>query len=278
MEILMGTYIDWGKSKEQAWSELEKRMEPVPTGKTRVMFGTWMKIAMAALVALLIGFSVFMQLYTKTITAPVGQHASLYLPDLSTVELNAQSTISYKPLLWKFSRKVRFEGEAFFSVQKGKKFQVISERGITNVLGTSFNIFSRNYDYQVTCISGNVKVTETRNSQAVVLNPGQTAIINPDGSLEVHSDISEEQVLSWLDNKFNFTSVPLIKVFEEIERQYGVGISIPEHLDSIYTGTFFKNTSVEQTLDLVCKPFHLTYTLKSKDEYIITRNAQKLNK
>ena len=277
MEVISGAYIDWGKSKEQAWSELEKRMESVPSGKTRVMFGPWVKIAMAALVALLIGFSVFMQLYTKTITAPAGQHASLSLPDRSTVELNAQSIISYKPLLWKFSRKVRFEGEAFFSVQEGKKFQVISEKGITNVLGTAFNIFARNNDYQVACISGNVKVIETGNKSAVVLNRGQKAILNLQGNLEVQSGVNEEEVLSWLNNKLNFTSVPLINVFEEIERQYGVRIHIPENLDGIYTGTFFKNTSVEQTLDLVCKPFHLTYTLKSKDEYIITRNEQKLN-
>ena len=95
--------------------------------------------------------------------------------------------------------------------------------------------------------------------------------------LVVQSDLNTEQALSWLDNKLNFTSVPLRKVFEEIGRQYGILINIPENLDSIYTGTFYKDTPVEQTLDLVCKPFHLTYTLKSKDEYIITRNEQKLN-
>ena len=277
LELLTGTYIDWGKSKEQAWSELEKRMESVPIAKTRVMFSPWMKIAMAAMVALLIGFSAFMQLYTKTINVPAGQHTSIYLPDRSSVELNAQSTISYKPIIWKFSRNVRFEGEAFFKVQRGKRFEIISENGQTAVLGTSFNVYSRDKDYEVTCVTGNVKVTENTNNRAVVLNPGQKATLNPAGILIVQSGLNTEQALSWLDNKLNFTSVPLIKVFEEIGRQYGVRINIPENLDSVYTGTFLIDTPVEQTIDLVCKPFHLISTLKSKDEYIITRNEQKNN-
>jgi ferric-dicitrate binding protein FerR (iron transport regulator) len=156
-------------------------------------------------------------------------------------------------------------------VQKGKKFEVVSDHGITNVLGTTFNVYARNSDYRVSCISGNVKVTGTRYNQVVFLNPGQQAIINPAGNLEVQSGIDKEQVLSWLDNKFSFTSVSLVKVFEEIERQYGVVIRIPEGMENIYTGTFRLDTSIEETLNLVCKPFNLTFTRNSKDEYIITR-------
>ena len=277
LEMLSGTYIDWGKSKEQIWMEMEKRMESAHSDRVRVMFSPWMKIAMAAVFTLLVGFSVLMQLYTKTITVPAGQHSNIYLPDRSSVELNAQSSISYKPLLWKFSRNVRFEGEAFFEVQKGKRFEVISYNGKIDVLGTSFNVYSRNNNYEVICVTGNVKVTETTNSRAVILQPGQKTTLNPEGMLVVQTGLNTEQALSWLNNKLNFTSVPLRKVFEEIGRQYGILINIPENLDSVYTGTFYIDTPVEQTLDLVCKPFHLTYTLKSKDEYIITRNEQKLN-
>jgi len=277
LEAINGTYIDWGKSKEQIWMEMERKMELSAPTRVRVMFSPWMRIAMAAVFILLVGFSILMQLYTKTITVPAGQHSSIYLPDRSSVEMNAQSSISYKPLLWKFSRIVRFEGEAFFEVQKGKRFEVISYNGKTDVLGTSFNVYSRDKDYQVTCVTGNVIVTENTNYKAVILQPGQIASLDPEGMLVVQTVLNKEQALSWLNNKLNFTSVPLRKVFEEIERQYGILINIPENLDSIYTGTFNIDTPVEQTLDLVCKPFHLTYTLKSKNEYIITRNEQKLN-
>jgi transmembrane sensor len=277
MEFFSGTYVDWGKSKEQVWLELEKRMESSEPVKVRVMVSPWIKVAMAAVFALLVGFSVFMELYTKTFVVPVAQHNISYLPDGSSVHLNAQSSISYKPLLWIFSRNVRFEGEAFFEVQKGRKFQVISDNGKTEVLGTSFDIYARDDDYDVTCITGNVKVTESKKNQAVILDPGEKATVNEEGKLIIQSGSDKEQALSWMNNKLNFTSVPLTNVFKEIERQYGVDISIPENLDDIYTGTFRIDNPLEQTLDLVCKPFNLSFTLKSKDEYIITRSEQNTN-
>jgi transmembrane sensor len=274
MELLSGTYVDWVKSKEQVWHELEKRMNSSEPVKVKVMFSPWIKLAMAAVFVLLIGFSVFMTLYTKTLVVPVAQHSMSYLPDGSSVHMNAQSSISYKPLLWIFSRNVRFEGEAFFEVQKGRKFQVVSDKGTTEVLGTSFDIYARDDDYDVTCITGNVKVTENKYNQAVILDPGEKAALNNAGKLIIQSGSDKEQVLSWMNNKLNFTSVPLTNVFKEIERQYGVIISIPENLDKIYTGTFRIDNPLDQTLDLICKPFGLSFTLKSKDEYIITRNEQ----
>ena len=86
LEAFRKTHIDWGKSKEQIWAELEKKMEAPEPAKVRVLISPWMKIAMAAAVALLVGISVTMQFYTKTITIPAGQHSSILLPDHITGE------------------------------------------------------------------------------------------------------------------------------------------------------------------------------------------------
>jgi len=271
-EMISGTYIPWEKSKEQVWSELERKIEASPSGRIRVIARPWLKLAMAAAFTLLVGISVFMQLYTRTINIPAGQHLNIYLPDNSQAHLNAQSTLSYKPLIWRFSRHVRFEGEAYFEVQQGKKFEVTSGKGRTIVMGTSFNIYSRDNDYQVTCVSGKVKVVERISKKKVLLHQGQKAEVSPDGIIEIKSYVNTEQTLSWLANRFSFTSEPLSKVFEEIARQYGILISIPENIDNTYTGTFMKSSSVEDVLNLVCRPFNLEFTRKSKDEYIISRS------
>jgi transmembrane sensor len=272
LEAHSKTHIEWGRSKEQIWAELNKKIETSEPAKMRVLISPWMKMAIAAAIALLVGISVILQSYTKTITIPAGQHSQIVLPDHSSVRLNAQSSLSYKPLLWKFSRKISFEGEAFFEVQKGKKFEVVSNNGITQVLGTSFNIYSRNANYEVTCISGKVRVTETAGKNEVIILHGQKASLNTQGILDVQTGINTGQTISWLENKLSFTSVPLKQVFEEIGRQYGIIILIPENLGNTYTGTFKRNTSVEQALKLVCKPFNLKFSRKSKDEFIITRN------
>ena len=264
--------IKWDKSKEQIWMELEKRMETEPVAGIISLNRPWLRLAIAAGLGLLLGISAFIGFYAKTVSVPAGQHSEIYLPDNSRASLNAQSTISYKPLLWKFSRTVKFEGEAYFEVTEGKKFEVVSDKGKTIVLGTTFNIYSRNSDYEVTCISGKVKVSEIKGTGEVILNPGQQAVLSIEGTLAIESNADTEQALSWLNNKLSFTSVPLRDVFEEIGRQYGVIISIPEDLENTYTGTFVKDSSVENVLVLVCKPFNLNFTPKSGNEYSITRN------
>jgi transmembrane sensor len=272
LEAFPRTRVDWGKSKDEIWAELEKRVDVSEPAKVRVLISPWIKIALAAAVALLVGISVIMQIYTINSVIPAGQHGSILLPDRSQVRLNAQTTISYKPLLWMFSRKVSLEGEAFFEVNPGKKFEVTSKFGSTIVLGTSFNIYSRNSNYQVTCVTGKVKVIDIKGNGDVIILPRQKAALNPQGILDVQIGINTEQTISWIENKLSFTSVPLQQVFEEIGRQYGIVIQIPEDIENTYTGTFRHNTSVEYALNLVCKPFNLKFFQKSKDEYIITRN------
>jgi ferric-dicitrate binding protein FerR (iron transport regulator) len=270
-EMIAQTSIDWGRSSEQIWTELEQKMD-TPQAVKVIILKSWLKTAIAAALVLLAGIAVFMQQYTKNIRIPAGQHSQVYLPDQSRVKLNAQSTLSYKPLLWRFSRKVAFEGEAYFEVNPGRKFGVVSGKGSTVVLGTKFNIYARNNEYQVTCVSGSVKVSGTLGLSEVILNPGQKAALGPSGTLDVQSDVNTAHTLSWLESRFSFTSVPLSGVFEEISRQYGIVIRIPEGLGNTYTGTFNKDTAVENTLHLICKPFDLTFTRTSNDEYVVTKN------
>jgi transmembrane sensor len=272
VKMISQASIQWDKSKEQVWSELEKKIELAETPAKKIYLRPRMSMAAAAIIILLIGISVFMQLYTKTISTSPGQHSSIHLPDKSQVKINAQSTLSYKPMAWMFSRRVRFEGEALFEVQKGKKFTVSSGIGKTTVLGTSFNIYSRNDQYRVTCILGTVKVAEKIHNREVILNAGQKAEFDSRGSVQVYSDINTEQTLSWLTNRFSFTSVPVMQVFEEVARQYNITISLQGSINKTYTGNFNKSKSPDTVLNLVCRPLNLTFIRKSQNEYFISES------
>jgi ferric-dicitrate binding protein FerR (iron transport regulator) len=272
LETGAGAHITWDRSKEEIWSEMEKKMDGSRSGNTRVIFAPWIKVSMAAALALLIGIAVVMQLYIKTMKVPAGIHSQVVLPDGSLVRLNAQTSISYKPLLWKFSRVVNLEGEAYFEVQRGKKFEVISDNGSTTVLGTSFNIYSRNGEYAVVCITGRVEVSNALHTREIVLQPKQKAILDKEGTLSVEAEMDTEQSLSWLNRKLSFTAQPLQKVFEEISRQYGITIHLPDDADFTYTGTFKRDIPLENALNLVCRPFGLTFKHNSNNEYYIIRN------
>ncbi len=271
MDMISNTSIHWDKSKEQVWDDLERRMDASQIQDASLFFSLWVRVPVVASIIFLVGFLIFIQLHSKTFLVPAGEQGNIILPDLSKVHINAQSIISYKPLLWKFSHRVKLDGEAYFEVTKGKKFEVVSGSFKTIVLGTNFNIYARNNEYMVTCVSGKVKVVEVPGNQEVLLQPGQRAEFKQDKVFKVHSDINTEQTISWLNNRFVFTSVPIRKVFDEIERQYGVLILISGDIHYIYTGNFNRSTSVENVLNLVCKPFNLEFTRKSKNEYIISK-------
>jgi len=179
--------------------------------------------------------------------------------------------MAFKPLWWWYSRKLNFEGEGFFEVEKGKKFEVVSNVGRTEVLGTSFNIYSRDREYKVNCITGKVKVTSFTLDE-VVLSPEYQAKVDSEGNIEVWKEFKAGLSHSWVSNMFNFTARPLVQVLNEIGRQYNVTVTSKAGLEYSYTGYFSKVRSVEEVLTLVCKPFGLTFVRISEKEYEIFQN------
>ena len=263
--------IAWEKSKEEIWDQIENRLEkerkedkPV---KTVHLSRRWLGLTGSLLILLSIG--TFLRMYTVKTFCPEGVHTSLQLPDGSSVELNASTHLSYHPYWWFISREVKLEGEAFFSVEKGRNFQVVSSSGITEVLGTTFNVFARGDDYIVTCHSGSVRVTETSGSEAVVLSPNQRSVLGPAGGFTVTELEQSLDSPAWTDNMIMFSSTPLRLVFEEIERQFGIVIETPAEMKQVYSGNFTLDQTVDNILSLLCLPFDLEYELKEGNTYRI---------
>lgn len=270
-EFFRKAEVPYKKSKEEIWSELESKLSPEETSKRPWFFHHRISLAIAASLIILLGIIGLMRFYTTTINNPAGRHLLATLPDGSTVELNASSAISFKPYWWRFSRTVHFEGEGFFRVQKGDKFTVVSRLASTQVLGTSFNIYARDNQYQVTCHTGKVKVI-SKNKDEGILSPGYEAKLSLDGKVIIYKRADTKSSISWIDNKFIFTAVPLKRVFEEIARQYNVNITMPDNLNFNYTGYFTKDKSVDSVMGLVCKPFGLSFVPKSGDRFVVIMN------
>lgn len=263
----------WEKSMADVWTSIEARIESQPKGRSIVMIFSRSKWTVAAGIVVILSMVSFLRLYSVKIETFAGQHITAELPDHSKVDLNAQSTLIYYPYWWKVKRIVKLDGEAFFAVEKGKKFAVISQRGTTQVLGTSFNIFSRAEIYRVTCITGSVKVKSKKGFEAI-LQPNGKAEIQPDGKISLLAGIETFPEISWRKNIFLFTASPVLQVFHEIERQYGVKIVAQPDNYSLYTGNFSKEQSVEETLSYVCPALGLKYAKNSAGEYLISKDDE----
>lgn len=260
-QSLPGIEMNYSRSSEDVWTQLSEQLneQPTPQVKVRTLRSNWVTMAVAAVLIVMLSTTAFMHLYTKTVSAPAGQHLAAILPDGSSVELNASSVIKYKPYWWRFDRVVQFEGEAFFNVMKGKKFEVVSSQGRTIVLGTSFNIYSRKGEYKVTCYTGKVRVVSVVSGDATEITANKQAVVQRDGSIELNEKVDSEHTISWMNDMFIFIHTPLMLVFEEIERQYGISITTNENLDYLYSGNFTRDRSAEEVVKMVCRPLGLEY-------------------
>ena len=262
--------LTWEKSKEQAWDEVFSGIEEKKPARTVAM---WRKVSVgiAASIALLIALGSFSWFFSKTVNCPTGEHFVAELPDGSVVEMNAASELKYFPVRWIVSRNLVFEGEGFFEVEKGKKFVVKSAYAKTAVLGTSFNIYSRDDLYKVACVTGKVRVTAS-NRESVILNSNQQVVLRLGEELKKLEALKKEEIISWRNNMFLFTATPFHNVIKEIERQYGISVSIENGLDGTLTCNFNRRSDVEEVLALVCKPLGYKFVKQTEKKYLIVRN------
>jgi ferric-dicitrate binding protein FerR (iron transport regulator) len=262
--------IPWEKSKNQAWEALSAKIDEMPEARNRRLIPMIYKLSAAAVIIILVGISLFLRLYSTTISSLNGENMAALLPDGSTVEINAGSTLTYHPYWWQFSRKVSFEGEGFFKVEKGRKFDVTSKLGNTIVLGTSFTVYSRNDQYRVSCFTGRVKVV-SKNDGYVFLDPNERAVVGPDGSI-VKKINHPKEISNENDNEFLFTGTPLTQVFAVISRAYQVPVFFKTEKEFFYTGNFTNEKPLNDVLDLVCKPFGLSFTKQTDGSYLVFQN------
>jgi ferric-dicitrate binding protein FerR (iron transport regulator) len=265
------------KNKDEVWASISKEINDNPQLEIKQRTNYKLVLRIAAVISfILVGSGIFLKTYTKNIKCNYGQHISQVLPDGSVVYLNAGSEIAYQPYWWKFNREVLIEGEGFFEVEKGKEFIVKSNNGITQILGTSFNIYARDKEYNVFCRTGKVKVSGINSNKALIIIPGQMAIFNIKNKQGKITQSSVENVLSWKANKFNFTSMPLLKVFKELERQYDVKIinKLKTQSDYIYSGYFTKKKSIEESLNLICESFDITFVKLDDNKYKVLQSKK----
>jgi len=263
------TDVDYPQSKEDIWDLMEDKLTKSAHEDEKIRRLSFQKWAIAASIAILLGIGSFMKFYQVEYSTLAGQQYTAQLPDGSTVELNGQSSLQYHPFWWKMDRSLKFEGEAYFEVEKGKRFSVESKNGVTTVLGTSFNIYARDTNYEVNCLTGKVKV-EVPDGQQQIIYPNQQVKLE-NNQLQV-SDVNADHSTDWRNQNFIFTSATLKRVFREIEIAYNVSIKIQGDETLVYSGSFEKLDNIEEVLTIVCIPLNLNFEKQSPGNYLIKSN------
>ena len=219
-------------------------------------------LAAAATFALVIWLS--SALAVNKVIVHAGEQKEVSLPESSIVTVNAGSKMSYNNRGFRIEREIRLEGEAFFQVNPGTQFTVITTQGTVTVLGTSFNVVSRPGQFEVSCYTGKVRVQQGLNDKVEITSGEKCYAEKLKEKLKLKTFDASSTSPDWTQGKFTFEDQPLSVVFGELERQYDVTVKLaPGIADLRYTG-LFESGDLEEALTLITWPRQLNAQISGK--------------
>jgi ferric-dicitrate binding protein FerR (iron transport regulator) len=229
-----------------------------------------------------------------------GSRTHLTLPDGTRVWLNAGSRLTYDKNYGSARREINLTGEAFFDVANNphQPFIIHTPRMDVRVLGTSFNVKSYAADKttEATLVRGSIAISiKNRLDETILLKPNQKLIVTSDlttllrhepGGSRTMSDSTAQVSIrppsyeqntgamietSWVNNKFIFKDEDFGTLSKDLERWYGVSISLtdPAQADWRFTGNFEKET-IRQALDALKLTAKFNYVIQGNQIQIIT--------
>jgi len=260
--------IDAATPVDKSSTKIEKQETAVvrTIGRRR-----WMSYAAAAAC---IGLIAFFTLYNPTTTIDVGNGEQLayVLPDNSTVNLNAASTITFKAGDFEGDRVIHLTGEAFFEVEKGQSFKVITPTGTIEVLGTSFNVNTRNDQLAVVCRTGKVRVTTKGSEQVLTKGLGTKLNANKSALKPVYKTNVDKQI-GWMSGDFYLEQITLNEITAELERQFNIEITCETTLQSkVGLGNYtFKSGDLKTALEEITFQLNAVYKIDGKNVMITSK-------
>ena len=210
------------------------------------------------------------------VEAPLGSKTKLTLPDGSTVWLNAGSKMIYSQGFGVSDRRLAFQGEGYFEVEKNDEMPFLVQTHDVNVtvVGTKFNF--RNYpedeEAVVELLEGKVALENQLKEEAVrYLSPNEKMVLHKaTGEMDITSTKVKEATL-WTENILLFDEDLLPDIVRELERSYHVQIEI-ENEDLKQTRFYGQFNQLEQNiydvLDMLSETGKLKYHEEGKVIYL----------
>ncbi len=190
----------------------------------------------------------------KTYQTGYGQTTDLYLEDGSRVALNANSILKIPRFGFNSEvREVFLKGEGEFTVSHtidNKRFVVkTSDSFQVEVLGTQFSVFARPRSTKVALRYGSVRIDYAHKEQRkeVMMEPGDLAILDHDGSVQLEKHQDTKTFAAWKDQRYVFNSTSVREISSMLEENFGIHVHIAERSIAArtITGNFETKTADE---------------------------------
>ena len=263
-------------SEESAMESLDKVTGKIATKERKIKAkkNRYAAISIAAsfLILLAAFFSYYQHqdTYLEEYLTHDGKQLKIDLPDGSIAHLNSNSSISFNSKNWnEFNdRIVYLEGEAFFDVTTiGSKFIVNTGELDITVLGTQFNVKSRNDKSEVVLEEGEIELSV--NQQKIMMSPGDfISYSEAEEKINVKKVVASEYS-AWKDGIVVLNS-NLLDVTKELEVLYGIEFIIEkEELKDRIIQLSVPADSLHQVLDILGSLYKSEMKIKQEKNKII---------
>jgi len=209
---------------------------------------------------------------SRQVIAGENSRRKVILPDGSAVTLEPHSTFRLSPVFNASAREVYLDGEGFFEVapNKTKPFIVYANQVITKVLGTSFTVRCSQTEKLVSVAvrTGKVLVCTTSHNKKTVgvritLTPNQQVVYDQNKDKISRQIVKAPQPLVPEEEmkRMQFEDAPLAKIFEAIEKIYGVDIVYDKsRFSSCILTTSLSEGDLYNRLAIICSAISAQYT------------------
>lgn len=236
----------------------------------------------AAIIALLISVSIVSywlggeKLKTRftdiIVEVPLGSTTKIYLPDSTSVWLNAGSKIIYSQGFGVNERRISLSGEGYFEVAKNGEltFFVTTDELTVSVLGTKFNFsnYPNEEEAIVSLVEGKVLATNNiiQDNKARLFPDQRVSLNKRTGEMRVLKT-EAKRAIGWTSGNLFFDEEILPDICKKLERNYDVTITLAD--DTLKTlrfyGSFIKrDCRIEDILDMLASTGKLKYKVDGK--------------
>lgn len=247
--------VSFGQSMNEA-------AKPVGSRRPRLIW----EAAAASIVAVAISLYLWHAVPEPALQTGIGEHASISLPDGTTVELNSDSRVRVD--YSEHRRLIHLDrGEAFFKVihDPSRPFFVSGGGSWVRDVGTEFSVYVQAGDVRVTVDQGSVEVGAAYLSAMDGLGLDRmlrwrpTSVLTADEQADIRAGTATirrlpqgeiSRLLAWRNGKISFEKQPLGEVIKEMSRYTTLQIIVrdPKLQHLVIGGTFPTNPQGVETL------------------------------
>ena len=232
---------------------------PERTGRSRDRFRRWLPVGIGFAAALVVGLGIGIAMEWDDGGSSRSEILMTGADDVATLTLQDETVVHLAPrsrLVFSREgnvREVSLTGRAYFAVMPDpeRPFRVHLPGGDVEVLGTRFDVESRDDGMQVAVVDGNVRM-EAHGARLEV-RASQVGRMSDEGLPAIENVEDVYEIIDWLGQFLAFESTPMHEVVVELQRRFDIHIEIEddELRQRTVTG-WFSEQSPEAMVAAIC--------------------------